>query len=96
MFHSSRDQKYADVKPEEIKEILKQDGMKVLRRGFIKGYEGLKQESTEKWKKYWEESDIQIQGDADFDQLAIRFALYHLPAEIRSAVQQNTFALCFY
>lgn len=78
VFHSSRDQKYVDVKPEEIKEILKKDGMKVLRRGFIKGYEGLKQESTEKWKKYWEESDIQIQGDADFDQLAVRFALYHL------------------
>ena len=51
---------------------------KVLQEAEKKGYEGLLKESTEEWKKYWEKSDITIESKNDFDQLAVRFALYHL------------------
>lgn len=78
VFHSSRDQKYMQTKPEEVQERLRHDGRETLKKGVEKGYEILKQESEEVWNQYWKESDIKIQGEADFEQLAIRFALYHL------------------
>lgn len=78
VFHSSRDRKYMDEDQEDIREILKKDGMETLRQAAEKGYEILKQDSEKVWKEYWKESDILIEGENDFDQLAIRFALYHL------------------
>lgn len=83
LIHSGRDMAYEAV-PEEEKqdekftETLKKDGMDALKAAFAKGYEALKEESAAAWARYWEESDILIEGDADFDQLAVRFALYHL------------------
>lgn len=78
VIHSSRDRKYEGVPFNEVEEILKSDGRYDLQTEFEKGYEVLKEESEAKWREYWEQSDICIQGDADFDQLAVRFALYHL------------------
>lgn len=76
--HTSRDMQYEAVQPGCFPARLKEDGKKKLEEAFAKGYEVLKQESTKAWEGYWEKSDIQIEGDADFDQLAVRFALYHL------------------
>ena len=78
ILHTSRDKVYEGMDAENITETLKKDGMTALKAAFAKGYEVLKQESENKWKEYWKESDILIEGDADFDQLAVRFALYHL------------------
>lgn len=78
IFHSSRDQVYENIAADEIVNVLKNDGMKSLHTAYEKGYGQLKQESENAWAKYWEKSDIIIEGDADFDQLAVRFALYHL------------------
>lgn len=77
VFHSSRDLQYEMCDKEEIRDILKRDGMETLHQASKKGYDLLLKESAKKWEHFWKESDITIQGD-DFAQLAIRFALYHL------------------
>jgi trehalose/maltose hydrolase-like predicted phosphorylase len=41
------------------------------------GYAKCKSEHVEKWRKLWEDWDIRIEGP-DLDQMAVRFALYHL------------------
>jgi hypothetical glycosyl hydrolase len=41
-------------------------------------YFELFEKSKKKWSDYWEEAKIEIQTDNDFDQLAVRFAQYHL------------------
>lgn len=78
VIHSSRDMKYEGVNTDSIKGVLKEDGMMALHVSFEKGYEVLKEESEKEWNAYWKKSDIIIEGDADFEQLAVRFALYHL------------------
>lgn len=42
------------------------------------GYEKTWQISKDCWERLWQEKDVIISGDADFDQLALRFAIYHL------------------
>ena len=76
--HSSRDMAYEKTDADKIEEVLKADGRKALQEAEKKGYEGLLKESAEAWKKYWEKSDITIESKNGFDQLAVRFALYHL------------------
>lgn len=76
--HSSRDRVYEGLKPEEFPKRLLQDARADAEKAYAKGYECLKQESEKAWKDYWEQSDIVIDTDAAFDQLAVRFALYHL------------------
>jgi hypothetical glycosyl hydrolase len=41
-------------------------------------YFELFEKSKKKWSNHWEEAKIEIQTDNDFDQLAVRFAQYHL------------------
>ena len=77
LIRTSRDMKYEGAAEDQIVDLLKQDGQEALRKIEQNTYEELKQESEKEWKAYWDSSDIKIQGD-DFDQLAIRFALYHL------------------
>lgn len=48
-----------------------------------RGYAGLRGKSDEAWADYWEKTDIIIEGKHDYDQLAIRFALYHLNIMIK-------------
>ena len=76
--HTSRDLEYEDAKTEGIEEKLMADGLKSLREGISKGYQGLKEASALQWEKYWRESGITIDGDTDLEQLAVRFSLYHL------------------
>ena len=47
-----------------------------------KGYTSLLKESNGKWSEYWRSMDIEIESSNKFDQLAIRFAQYHLLALI--------------
>lgn len=76
--HSSRDLSYEQSVPLDMVEALKTDGRKTLTAAYEKGYDLLLAESAKAWDTYWTQSDIQLEGDADFDQLAVRFALYHL------------------
>jgi len=57
---------------------LRQKSLNDLKKESDKGYAILYSESSEIWNRKWKEIDIKIDGDNDFDQLAIRFALYHL------------------
>ncbi len=77
LIRTSRDPQYEGVPEERIVDLLKRDGQEELRRLEGRTYEELKRESEEEWQRYWDSSDIRIEGN-DFDQLAIRFALYHL------------------
>ncbi|MHA5067614.1 glycoside hydrolase family 65 protein [Cetobacterium somerae] len=42
------------------------------------GFQTLLNESAKEWNKKWQEIDIKISSKEEFDQLAIRFAQYHL------------------
>ncbi|AQG80077.1 glycoside hydrolase family 65 protein [Spirosoma montaniterrae] len=43
-----------------------------------RGYNALLAESVAAWAGFWQQTDISINSQRDFDQLAIRFAMYHL------------------
>ena len=53
-------------------------GSKITLEYLEKGYDFLKNRSQKAWKTFWNKNDILIRGEDDYDQLAIRFALYHL------------------
>lgn len=53
-------------------------GRKKTQEYLEKGYDFLKKRSQKEWKTFWNKNDILIHGEYDYDQLAIRFALYHL------------------
>ena len=83
VFHTSRDLEYENTAEEDIVETLKKDGMAKLHEAYAKAYAGIKKESEQKWKEFWDESDILIEGENEFDQLTIRFALYHLNSMVK-------------
>jgi len=74
--HTSLDKSYC------YKEYSLQDLRDKTLTEFIelnrKGYDLLFDESAKKWKRYWKEVDIKIESKDSFDQLAVRFAQYHL------------------
>ena len=53
-----------------------EDGLDGIRRAWEAGYNLLAEESRRAWRAYWQQNDIRV--DAPFDQLLLRFALYHL------------------
>ena len=73
---TSRDKAY-DREGYEL-EQLRQDALDNLQQEAPKGYEALLAESIAEWSKKWSEMEITIESDNRFDQLAIRFAHYHL------------------
>ena len=72
--------KYLSVYSSRDKEIdsnLETKTLNNLKKTKNKGYNKLKNEHIDKWSSIWNEIDIKISG-SDYDQLAIRFALFHL------------------
>lgn len=59
-------------------DVLRSESIESLKLVFKSGYDSLRKESVEAWKKYWGSHDILIETNSAFDQLAIRFAMYHL------------------
>ncbi|PKM58609.1 MAG: family 65 glycosyl hydrolase [Firmicutes bacterium HGW-Firmicutes-3] len=60
-------------------EVLKKRSSKHIKSVSEKGYEKLYQESAVSWdEKIWQKYDIIIDCPQGFDQLALRFAIYHL------------------
>lgn len=55
-----------------------EDGLAKIRFVYHEGYDRLFAASADAWKKYWLEQDVRIDSCDGFDQLAVRFALYHL------------------
>lgn len=68
--YSSRD--------EEIKDNnLETKTLNNLNKIKTKGYNNLKAEHIDKWSSIWDDIDVKILA-CDYDQLAVRFALFHL------------------
>lgn len=60
-------------------DTLYEHGKEELKKQSKKGFSRLQKESSEAWqKKIWKKQDIKIQSSDSFDQLAIRFAVFHL------------------
>ncbi len=76
--HTTRVLKYAGWQEEEAREDIKLHGKQLLMNICDKGYDSLLSESESKWEQIWKEQDIKINSENEFDQLAIRFAIYHL------------------
>lgn len=72
--HTSLDLEHEQQDEEKLREI----SLDELRQEAVKGYETLLRDSADAWSKKWEAIDIQIESKQKFDQLAIRFAHYHL------------------
>ena len=66
-----------DYRPQPLSE-LQQDSLDHMRALEQTGYDQLLQASVEKWKDYWSRVSIEIDATEPMDQLAIRFAQYHL------------------
>lgn len=71
----------------DTEDALKTDGMACLKEAFSKGYDRVKEESAEAWARFWDCQGVTIAGEtpgkADFDQLAMRFAQYHLEIMVK-------------
>lgn len=76
--HSTRDLEYAELSEAEALQRLNGDGLDLVKAALQSGYDRLFEESKAAWSRFWEDQDIKIESSNDFDQLAIRFALYHL------------------
>jgi len=81
--NTTRDLKYADNTDENILELLKQDSKKEAMDAYSKGYDKLLKDSQKAWKEIWNQQDIKITTENAFDQLAIRFAIYHLSIMVK-------------
>lgn len=92
-FHSSRDLAYEEKIKQcgneafDLEEALKSDGMACLRAACLKGYDRVKEASAEAWAEFWNRQGVVISGGssekAGFDQLAMRFAQYHLEIMVK-------------
>lgn len=74
--NTTRDFKHEGKILVEIRELALEE----LKEFSNKGFEILLNESKNEWNKKWEKIDIKIESENEFDQLAIRFAQYHLIA----------------
>lgn len=73
--YSSRDLEFKDSRPTKD-ELLSMTSEKCLRAGK-QGFEAHLEQHQKVWHSRWEEADLVIEG-TEFDQLALRFAIFHL------------------
>ncbi|RDY28598.1 glycoside hydrolase family 65 protein [Romboutsia weinsteinii] len=72
---TSRDKECEGLSYEELKEL----SLKRIKEESVRGYETLQSESAKAWEeKIWSKCSITINSQNDYEQLAIRFAQYHL------------------
>ncbi|MBP1971350.1 putative glycosyl hydrolase [Virgibacillus natechei] len=77
--YTSRDKEFD--KPDYTLDNLRKHSLNELKRSFEKGYEALFQSHKGAWKKkVWDVYDFEVNSEDPFDQLSLRFALYHLTA----------------
>jgi len=72
--YTSRDKDVSEKSVDEIRNF----SIEQLKNNLKSGYQKLHDESANEWSAYWDKTDIKIDGENNFDQLAIRFAQYHL------------------
>lgn len=61
-------------------DVLRADSVEALKTAASRGYDALLSDSAAEWGAFWKQTDIIIKSRNEFDQLAIRFAMYHLRA----------------
>lgn len=59
-------------------ELLREYSIEQLKSACNSGYDVLQHLSVKVWAKKWKAIDIKIESNDDFNQLAVRFAQYHL------------------
>lgn len=85
-YHTGRDLAFAsDERPGGTEDInaVSAAGDECIQAAAGKGYQALLAESAARWAEYWAANDVEIESDSPFDQLAVRFALYHLNIMIK-------------
>lgn len=78
MVHTSRDMEYQDLPEESARQKVVEDGLAAFRGVSHCRYQELIADSSCVWEKLWQELDVQVSSQDIRDQLAIRFAIYHL------------------
>jgi trehalose/maltose hydrolase-like predicted phosphorylase len=73
---STRDPEFREKEAISDKELEK-NAIEKLKDAAGKGYSNLFQNHKAEWSRIWENADIFIEGP-DFDQLAIRFSIFHI------------------
>lgn len=73
---TSRDLAYENL--ENKAERAQEDGGRMMRQAIEAGYDALFAASCAKWAELWDKADVRITSKRPFDQLMVRFALYHL------------------
>ena len=77
--YTSRDQAYIGmVGQESVSQKVKEDGLEKVKELRRRGYQELLDSSRKAWDGIWEREDVKISSRNGFDQLAVRFAIYHL------------------
>ncbi len=76
--HTTRDLVYDGVSAEEAEKRLQPESLADFEKVCERGYDVLFAESEKAWEALWEDQGIEIDSSDDYDQLGLRFALYHL------------------
>ena len=72
---------------DEERIVFLQNEREQMKALMARGYTDVLSASKDCWKALWEERDVMISGEADSDQLGIRFAIYHLT--VMSPIHDN-------
>lgn len=72
--YTSRDREFDCFSLDQLRDVAKNS----VKRDLFLGFDELFDVSEKKWKRIWDERSIDVDSNNDFDQLAIRFAIYHL------------------
>ena len=72
--YTTRDKEFEPLSLKSLKEY----SIEQLKSACDSGYNALQHLSAKVWDEKWNAIDIKIESDDDFNQLAIRFAQYHL------------------
>lgn len=72
--YTTRDKEYESLDFQDLKEL----SLSYLRDVAGLGFDELLSNSAKAWGKIWEAKDIEINSTNDFDQLSLRYAMYHM------------------
>lgn len=73
---TSRDKAYEGL--ENPAEKALEDGGRMMEEALAAGYDALFDASRAKWAALWQAADVRVDSRRPYDQLMLRFALYHL------------------
>ena len=75
--HTSRDVAWRACKAPPAMDQLRTAAQASAEEAASRGFSGCRLEHLEEWRRQWERCDIRVDGP-DRDQMAVRFAVYHL------------------